>query len=600
MTTVVVQKEALHETSIASAEGSGRRLTWRKWFHTSRKDKVEDDFQEDECISLEEAESLVFVPSFHLNSSYTFPETSPEIQVRTHRNRQKIRELKKQLTLKLHRLKHRYDKVESQRLEKPAKKTFDRHIIEEPISVKDLFNNTEEHHSVDVKEETKNKEQENLQKSELPKNIANDDEANETFNETEASSGASCRMKRPCNNELSANSSFKRSCSTKDLSSASSVESLRNDYNGDEDEQNSIQNTPPDYLTKSPTLIDDTATLGEQDSIRAPPCPKSRTESDDDGSLNMKSAHADVSSDDSSLSDDISTTMDDTVSEALSCAASVTCEKVYTIPTFRKRKDSLNVANIVKSFRDGTLNEEQLIEFADKGKKRNEDLTFKNKEFYDDPASKAPIDTLTDKVDKDKCLKDSKINVKNSVRSTGKKGEGAVKFDRFSCLIVYKPSTKSSSLVNDGVMSLRDCDHPQGSIRRQPSQTRSVRQKPEGCEAKSILKIKANTREKEEIRRAIRCDEVDIESFMNLFEHFENKKQMEEIKLGEVREDQLNHYYSEQFFPEILEDVTVTTAHNSEFSRSRKATELNIGRNLGAIKCGLVHYVCPTCDTKVL
>lgn len=610
MATVVVQKDTFHETSRVNTEGSGRRVTLRKWFHTLRREKFEDQFQEDECISVEEAESLVLVPSFNLNSAYTSPEVpkcSPERVVYSHRHRQKIRDFKIQLKLKLHHLKHRHDKTGHRSSEVDATKGPIVDTRERVACVKDLFQQCEEQNdAVGGGKTTEMKDQEVLRDRQEPTdNLDETDEACvAVLSEQEGSLSASgsYRMKRHSNNEPSENSSFKRSCSTKDLTSVSSIESLRGDNNDGDSEQGSIQNTPPDYLTKSPVSPDASSTQEKQESPEALNGTKLFAESDDEGSLNMRSARVNLSSDCSSLSGDMSTTIEDTVSEAFSCAASTTGEKVYTIPTFRRRKDSLNVANIVKSFKDGTLNEEQLIQFADKGANGAEDLTFKNREFYDDPTgavqSTSPQDEAKNN-NKDTSQKGTSLDIKSTLRSKSKKQEGAVKFDRFSCLIVYKPSTKSSSLVSDGVISLRDCNRPQGSIRRQPSQTRALKQDPEGCEAKSILKIKANSREKEEIRRAIRCDEVDIESFMSLFEHFESKRQMEELKLGEVRENQLNHYYSDKFFPEIVEDVTQATANNSEFSRSRKATELNIGRNLGAIKCGFVHYICPTCDSRI-
>lgn len=600
MTTVLLKKSALHGPSKVDPDESGRRVALRKWFHTLRKDKFEDNFQEDECISLEEAESLILVPSLNLNSGFTCPEASPEREIITNRHNQKMRDFKTHLRSKFRHFKLRHNKVDNKSYRKLASKTKD-NIQEEETAVRALFGDIcQEDEGGLTKDKGAYASGPNVSHTSELCTKAHDGGNALFLSDSRAfyANSSGSRVKRASNYDFPANSSFKRSCSSKELSPASSVESMRNEDATNRDEQSSIQITPPCCLSKSPVLEGSCITKAGLSS--ATDTQGYFADPEDVESSNIESSHTGYISEDNSLLDDLSTTVDDVVSEAVSCAASIPYEKVYTIPTFRRRNESLRVANIAKCFKDGTLNEEELIQFVDNATNGNESLTFKNREFYDDPSNESndqPANVEAD--DRNYVSGEERVNVKTTHQVCDVKERGAVKFDRLSCLIVYKPSTKSTSFVNSETKTLRDNNRLAMSDRKVSVLTEAVNQGSNNGKAKSILKIKSNTREREELRRALSCDDVDVESFMELFNHFESKKQMEEEKLGEVREDQLNNYYSRMFFPEILEDVTQTTARNSEFTRSRKATEINIGRNLGALKCNLVHYVCPTCDTKI-
>lgn len=639
MTTVL---QETHRQGPAAAQFSehtlGRRDAIRKWFHNLYREKPDAEFDGDECISLEEAESLVMIPSFHLLSGQTTAESpkstcSEKKQVHSHRD--KIRDLKIHLKVKLSQFKHRHGRSEVGKSanEKDTKRGIESDTNNTKIDNTDTKNNTktetESNTKVNTKKDSNKNEvtkcsvqdlfiQQPIEKVEstdedskssdadvspsTPASVQKqinecDDPCQErtsghespvvvTVDASTQTNEGSCRLKRQSNDDDADAASIKRPCASRETGSASSNENSEGGSTDISQDRRSIEEASPSFLGISPINLE----VAPEQPVEASECAEATADSsiepEEDVSESMESSDDFSASEDTSFSDECSTTgAVEVAPDPEPCVLPVEVEKYYTIPTFRKRVRTLNVANIVKSFREGTLNEEKLAEIANKGVDGHGDLTFKNKAFYDDiSAEKSNVDINDKKVDKE-CSQTQHSKSERNSKVKGEKSGGTVKFDKFSHLVVYETVVNPSSTTK-GTASIRDCE----TTLRLNKTVRSPTQGQKVSGTKSILKVKSNRRAKEENMRATACDRVAVDSFMDLFEHYENKKQMEECKLAEEREDQLNNYFSEHFFPEILKDKTITTSANSEFSRSRKATETNIGRKLGAVKCGTVRY----------
>lgn len=611
MATVLRLKET-HRSGPAdiSEHTYGRRAAIRKWFHNLYREKPDEQFNGDECISLEEAESLVMIPSFNLTSGPSTTESSrsasPEKKpTRTHRN--KIKELKVHLKIKLSHFKHRHarDLTEKDGTEKDAKNDADKAEIED-LCVQDLFaeedgndlmdgkTNSSAEDGTDVLVEISTSKACEEHEDERAKGTA-DQQLPDAATGISLSSEGSCGTKRLSNDDRN-NTSVKRPCSSKAIGSTSSDETSEDTSDANQFEQSSVEKTPSAYLTKSPTGPESESAQHLQATEDTQPVFDSSSEAYETTSDSMKDSDDFSSSEDMSFSDESSATGGDTAQQSEACTSPIESEKVYTIPTFRKKVGTLNVSNIVKSFREGTLSQDQLIEIANRGVDGHGDLTFRNKEFYDDIPTASSSIKANEKMDEKKPSKEQSSNVEKNSKPIKTQKSGSVKFDRFSCLIVYeRPVNAGQSRTKEPASS----NAYEGTVRLNKKPHSPVQcQKISGT--KSILKVKSNLRAKEENKRADACDRVGVDSFMDLFEHFEHKKQMEECMLPGVREGQLNNYFSENFFPEILEDITITTSANSEFSRSRKATESNIGRKLGAVNCRMTHYTCNHCDSPVI
>lgn len=591
----------------------GRRVAIRRWFHSLYREEPDDEFDGDECISSEEAESLVMVPSFNLAPARISTNSTKDASTdkkETHRRREKIRDFKIHIKVKFSHLKHRHErssghepinhkdtnvssKDSGQRactiehlFGEGAKQTIDSVSRAPEVSAESVSQRLEDASTSDNTTNSDNTTSNGKKDSQII--TVQQLNAGSPAKELSTDLSGSRRMKRQSNHEEADKGSNKRPRSGKEVSTDLSAENVE-DNSSCEESESSI------YMNSSPTSVDPEP----KQSVPAPQSTDSTPDQAIDSSLelnkvdtnSMDSSDDFSSSEGTSFSDEFSATEDDIVSDPEPCVSPDVSEKVYSIPTFRKKVRSLNVANIVRSFREGTLNEDRLIEIANKGVDGHGDLTFKNKEFYDDPASKPSDLHKNEEKDNQTGERDSLADIKDSAVMEDQKPVGTVKFDRFSCLIVYETSANPSSLKHTESVSLRG-----GQCTVRMKQNTKCSQ----TGTKSILKVKSNSRAKEENKRANDCDRVAVDSFMDLFEHFEHKKQMEECMLAEVREGQLNNYFSENFFPEILEDATIITSANSEYSRSRKATELNIGRKLGAINCGLTHYICESCDTPAI
>ncbi|GAV51583.1 hypothetical protein ZYGR_0AF00540 [Zygosaccharomyces rouxii] len=248
---------------------------------------------------------------------------------------------------------------------------------------------------------------------------------------------------------------------------------------------------------------------------------------------------------------------------------------IYTIPTFKQRRGQLNVSGIVRSFRDGNLTEKNLAQMANRS---SLGLSFRSKEFYDQPPSSAEdlgerLQGLEEKVPVIHSGNEDGINtLENDGVEFAGDGEG-VKFDKYSQILVYRAAKRNVQDKEFNYSTLRTSNNENSIMTARISEPLSA--------FKPILKKTDNEKEAEEIMRATLCDKVDVKSFLAYFEYFEHQKHSEETNLSKIREQQLSHYYSKEFFPELLEDIKFKHAFNGEYKKSKKATELNIGRKIG-------------------
>lgn len=233
---------------------------------------------------------------------------------------------------------------------------------------------------------------------------------------------------------------------------------------------------------------------------------------------------------------------------------------VYTIPTFRQETNNrtFNVSTILKRVSEGTLNENNLLQLFQNNGSGKAKLSFRSKKFYDKLNNE-------DKIGQ----KEAKEGLENppNTKNDDELEKSIVKFDNCSYLLIYK-KTETRKKPNT--------EHLSNTFPRLNQTSTSP---------KSILKTKENCREKEESKKAKECDSVDYRSFIGYLEHFENRRNNEEPELGKIREQQLNNYYSERFFPGILyKNMRQSNTDLKEYRRSKKATEQNIGRIINGTK----------------
>lgn len=608
MNNLLTQKEN-HQDPVSRHDRSPGRITAiKRWFHYALlREEYDDKFSNEECISVDDKDDLILVPSFYDNATPSMPLWgAPTSSVsersatdRSRHRRHKLRNLRGHLKLRLHNMKYKTDKDENHSLKdineedkldggddecykrfrtapKDLEALFEyamRKCSNENHNIAEMNQLCCEDRTVREMEPFQNLSYEDVNRLRQTFEIVQPICFSQAGSYESSSDTQSPRGKRHSDEELDSGTITKRVCFDKEGSSSSPMESMDMfSATISESDQNSIERTPSFYLTKQISSDELNKEQSHTNHSLVVENLKSLVDYTNDGPQDTSGSchvHGSLSTNGSSN-------------------ASSACPKVYTIPTFRRRSTSLNVSGIVKSFRNGTLDEKQLAQLANTGSIGKRKLTFQNKRFYDEilPGSEYLHNEEIDEEDVDK----------NAVGTCGKgpvdKSEGAVKFDKHSYLLVYKDSKKCSFLKSDEFLSI---SMPRG----KPELGKYSSTSAQLLRVRSILKSRANAKEEEEIKRATHCDKVDISSFMNFFEHFENKRHVEEYKLGKVREQQLNHYYSEKIFPELLQDIKIATATNSEFNKSKKATELNIGRKLGDIKCNVVHYICNSCESKV-
>ena len=190
--------------------------------------------------------------------------------------------------------------------------------------------------------------------------------------------------------------------------------------------------------------------------------------------------------------------------------------QTFTIPTFRKGSELETVADVMTSLRSGAIDEKHLALES----KRS--MSFTCRDFYDrlpngyfdDPM--CHIENFDD--DRDSIYEEQPV-VGNNTNATG----GSVRFNDESKLLLYTPQRKVETI------KLNQLDSARLNSSRQP---------------KSILKTKHHDRMGLETERALMCDTVDVQTFLQIFMSNEKRRGNEEQKNVVSRERQLNRYYA--------------------------------------------------------
>ncbi|ODQ83209.1 hypothetical protein BABINDRAFT_159650 [Babjeviella inositovora NRRL Y-12698] len=240
------------------------------------------------------------------------------------------------------------------------------------------------------------------------------------------------------------------------------------------------------------------------------------------------------------------------------------------VPIFRDKKDDISC--IVENLATGTIQEEDLMnESFISSNTCDAPLNFKDPRFYNvDPEE----DTLHELGPNPESPEYSKI-----------------KFEKFAQLLLYdgngkcskRPKSMSTSTINSETVAEGSLKRKRGSRKSydglaSPSRSNSIKRikrlssrmsrtneteenitplvEVEGeagemdySTIKSILKARVNTNLEQESFRAERCDEVDVDDFIEYFESHERKKSEAEPFLGKIRKSQISQYYTDLVSP---------------------------------------------------
>ncbi|SMN21416.1 similar to Saccharomyces cerevisiae YBR045C GIP1 Meiosis-specific regulatory subunit of the Glc7p protein phosphatase [Maudiozyma saulgeensis] len=217
--------------------------------------------------------------------------------------------------------------------------------------------------------------------------------------------------------------------------------------------------------------------------------------------------------------------------------------QLYTIPTFRNDTKSLNIANIVSNLRNGSIDTTRL-KCRNAGDGMNT-VSYRDEHFYDSLPDKYFCDeSIDESIDENENLTNDEVEDRettfalshpyDTVRSfhTGLEdlsvinNEGtSVRFNDHSKLFVYTPKRKN--LVHSrNEHQLLDSEKNQS--------------------LKSILKTKDHISTEIENARAICCDSVNVKSFIQSLNDYEEKRLTDDKNNAISRENQISRYYSKE------------------------------------------------------
>lgn len=603
MNQLLNQKEALTRDTNISSGVTSRRIALKIWFHNALlREEYDDNFNNDECISVSETDDLSLVPSFKKSPTSSIPSAntfdSPGVEnakkneeVTSCFKKHRLRHLKCKIKSKFHGFKHKTgenngtDLKDSNDQEGSLTKAVEWYTLFSDLSknLETLFETEMIKEFNEGSDQFENgtfvEEKEHLERTCLSHSIRSE---RNSESEPKYDHSTNSVRKHPFGTNLECQSSNiqteKSLQSPEKLFSGVETEnsitlggkpkicSLRSDSSGSGSD--SIEKTPPMYLSRP---VDTDLSDTENDNLK-----RKGTFDEREGNCRKSSIQPSCQS-----------------CESLESNPYGNSVKVFTIPTFRPNKKSANITSMIREIESTRLNDKQLDRLAKTGSIRGEKLTFVNKKFYESVPQETNDSDSDAENESDGCSRpafDGKEIKKIKYESDEKPG-ARVSFDRYSFLVVYKAPKKSqssrslTSISNDSLQGSQNL-----SISKPVSHFGSVRS-PEQDGTRSILKRRPNSKEQEEIKRAVNCDKVDVNSFLDYFEKFESRRQSEGPKLGKFREKQLNHYYSQVFFPELVKDVKYDDPVSNDYTKSRKATELNIGRKIDDLRCSFVHYV---------
>ncbi|CUS21594.1 LAQU0S03e06172g1_1 [Lachancea quebecensis] len=226
------------------------------------------------------------------------------------------------------------------------------------------------------------------------------------------------------------------------------------------------------------------------------------------------------------------------------------------VPTFRQSLRRMNARGLLEDVRNGTIKEEDLLKLA---KKEPESFNFRDAKFFE---------------------KDSEVSRSSeSSKSLESSHFYSVKFDKFSHLLMYD-ATKRCHPDRWGTLPSANLSTGGKGVGASPSIFKNaVCDKESVRSQKPILKCRSNTRAEVESLRAEDCDKVDVFAFLKFFEHHEAQRRSEELSLSRIREQQLTNYYANDHVYNSVRSGSLKFAA-LDFNRSKKATEINIGREL--------------------
>ncbi|AET39918.1 protein phosphatase regulator GIP1 Ecym_5141 [Eremothecium cymbalariae DBVPG len=276
------------------------------------------------------------------------------------------------------------------------------------------------------------------------------------------------------------------------------------------------------------------------------------------------------------------------------------------IPTFRMNAGkNMDVSHIVENLKSGTITERDLLYLA--SMYTSQEVGFMDKSFYDEQGNEADNESATSDeyeiehqtigTDDKECCKQISANENND----------SVKFDRFSYLVIYNASKKcdSSRLKKRSIEDCGENSHPPAPAADsgydgddEAVHSNNITESEESLH-KSILKSKSNDKEFLESQRAVKCDKVSVDEFLEFFEKYENERREGEYVLSFARDKQLSNYYSKEYFPEIGR-LDVPVKASNEFARSKMATEHNIGRELMDVKNEVGTCTCADCSNDTI
>ncbi|CCD22787.1 protein phosphatase regulator GIP1 NDAI_0A06330 [Naumovozyma dairenensis CBS 421] len=224
------------------------------------------------------------------------------------------------------------------------------------------------------------------------------------------------------------------------------------------------------------------------------------------------------------------------VSSVSSQGSVVSNQLLCSVPTFRKGHQSYgwSIPRLVNNLHDGSFSDRRLNEILE----NNSSISFTNHQFYDVPynveedevAIMPPIDhnsfqgSNDNDNDEISVIEREQDVLATLTESQRDKNERSVRFDENSQLMIYKAEPTENSKhkkVNSHSYDLKD-----------------ITRKGFG----SILKAKENACKIAEEERIKKCDEVDVEEFMRLFESSEMKRSYNEMEFSRFREQQVRSY----------------------------------------------------------
>ncbi|SCW01635.1 LAFE_0E03972g1_1 [Lachancea fermentati] len=338
-------------------------------------------------------------------------------------------------------------------------------------------------------------------------------ENDSSFAERNEDAPSTSSLKRPSCDDKTAN---KRICAIKD---AQELFEGSSEYSGEPSTEGSICKTPSILLSSAK----------ETGEVSAPSDPSPRE--NDSKSLTLERVNV-MPENNSTVPVVVATAEQKENSEKppirLSTSSSECEPTQIPIPTFRQGHKRLDVSDIVENVTNGIMKNHELVELSRKEEKK---LTFRDKSFYELESAASDEQTST-------------LNNAQDIMHTN-----SVKFDRVSYVFLYDASKQCRKFEDSKRRTKNTRERNPTEINFDPGYDGDSEVDVSKLQTKSILKSKKNERAELESVRADNCDQVDVLSFIRIFEDYESKRRKEETRLNFIRGQQLSQYYSQHSLP---------------------------------------------------